>query len=177
VTLDTPEAILAIERAARDGWTVGAGTVLYAEQVRACAEAGAGFVVSPGLIPEVVESAHRMGLGAIPGTLTPTEILQAQALGADAIKLFPASLGGPGYVRALRGPFPETAFVPTGGIGPDDVAAYLAAGATCVGLGSRLVGESPPRSREDLDRISKRAALAVGAAEAAGSIPTPERGA
>jgi 2-dehydro-3-deoxyphosphogluconate aldolase/(4S)-4-hydroxy-2-oxoglutarate aldolase len=161
ITLDTPDALEAIERAASRGTTVGAGTVVRAEQVRACAEVGARFVVSPGCLPDVVGEARTLGLQAIPGALSPTEILAATSLEVEAVKLFPASLGGPPYVRTLRGPFPTTRFVPTGGIGLEDVPAYLEAGATCVGLGASLVGRAPATSTAELREIEDRAARAV----------------
>lgn len=164
VTIDTPGALEAVERATRAGRTVGVGTVVTSDQVRRCADAGAPFVVSPGLVREVVDAAHMLGMEAVPGVLTPTELLHAEAAGADAVKLFPAYLGGPAYIRALRGPFPNTAILPTGGIRIDEVASYLEAGATCVGLGSQLVGHTPPRTREDFDRIAARTASALDAA-------------
>ena len=167
VTLDTPRALEAVERAARDGRTIGVGTVVNGEQVRASAAAGARFVVGPGLVQEVVEAAADLGLEAIPGVLSPTEILQAKTFGAEAVKLFPASLGGPDYVRVLRGPFPTVGLVPTGGVGIEQVADYLAAGATAVGLGGALVGPTAPASQADLDAIAARASRAV--ADAAGS--------
>ena len=158
VTIDTPGALAAVERAAREGMTVGVGTVVTPEQVRASAAAGAGFVVSPGLVPEVVETAHELGLEAVPGVFTATEIIVATAAGARVMKLFPASCGGPPYLRALRGPFPETALVPTGGVRVDEIQAYLAAGASVIALGSELVGREAPRSDAELDRIAAKAA-------------------
>ena len=169
ITLDTPGALDAIERAAASGRIVGAGTVTNADQVRACADAGAGFVVSPGLVLEVVETAARLGIEAVPGVLTPTEVQQATSVGAETVKLFPASLGGPDYVRALRGPFPTVGLVPTGGVGLDVVSAYLDAGATAVGLGGALVGSTPPAAQTDLDAISARASAALQAAARAAS--------
>jgi len=172
ITLDTPGALAAIGRAAASGRSVGAGTVTNADQVRECADAGAGFVLSPGLVLEVVETAARLGIEAVPGVLTPTEVQQATSIGAETVKLFPASLGGPDYVRALRGPFPTVGLVPTGGVGLDVVSAYLDAGATAVGLGGALVGSAPPASRADLDAISARASAALeAAARAASSAP------
>jgi len=164
VTIDTPGALEAVAHMAREGRTVGVGTVLTAEQVRRCADAGAGFVVSPGLVDEVVAETLALGLEPIPGVFTATEILRALALGAEAVKLFPASIGGPAHVRALRGPFPTTPFLPTGGIAVGDVAAYLGAGATCVGLGGELVGRTPPATEEELEQLAARAAAAVSAA-------------
>ena len=164
VTLDTPGALGVVARCAADGVTIGVGTVVHAGQVAQCTEAGARFVVTPGLVPEVVEEARRLGVEPIPGVFTPTEVLAARVAGARSLKVFPATTGGPGHVRALRGPFPDTAFVPTGGIGIDDVGAYLDAGAAAVGLGSELVGRAAPRTDADLESIAARAARAVAAA-------------
>lgn len=163
ITFDTPGALPAVEQAAGDGRIVGVGTVLTAEQVRAAADAGARFVVSPGLIPEVVDAARSHGLEPIPGVFTATEIIAATAAGAAMMKLFPASNGGPGYLRALRGPFPTAQLVPTGGVRLDQIRAYLRAGAAAVALGSELVGRSAPQSERDLEWIAAQAARAVAA--------------
>jgi 2-dehydro-3-deoxyphosphogluconate aldolase/(4S)-4-hydroxy-2-oxoglutarate aldolase len=102
----------------------------------------------------------------MPGVFTATEILAATAAGANVLKLFPASCGGPSYLRALRGPFPDTALVATGGVRVDEIDDYLRAGATAVALGSELVGRAGPRTDEDLERIATNAARAVAAARA-----------
>jgi 2-dehydro-3-deoxyphosphogluconate aldolase/(4S)-4-hydroxy-2-oxoglutarate aldolase len=167
VTIDTPGALVAVERAASEGRTVGVGTVVSVSQVRDSAAAGARFVVSPGLLPEVIDSARSLGLEAVPGVFTATEILAATAAGARVMKLFPASTGGPSYLRALRGPFPATALVPTGGVRIDEIQAYLDAGAAAVALGSDLVGRFAPRSEADLDWITAQAARATAAAHEA----------
>jgi 2-dehydro-3-deoxyphosphogluconate aldolase/(4S)-4-hydroxy-2-oxoglutarate aldolase len=164
ITIDTPGALAAVEQIASSGRAVGVGTVLSADQVRACAAAGARFVVSPGLIREVVETAHGLELEPMPGVFTATEILEATAAGARMMKVFPASCGGPAYLRALRGPFPATSLVPTGGVRLDQIRPYLEAGATAVALGSELVGRSAPRSDRDLEWIAAQAARAVEAA-------------
>jgi 2-dehydro-3-deoxyphosphogluconate aldolase/(4S)-4-hydroxy-2-oxoglutarate aldolase len=164
ITIDTPGALAAVEQIATSGRAVGVGTVLSADQVHACAAAGARFVVSPGLIGEVVEAAQRLDLEPMPGVFTATEILEATAAGARIMKLVPASCGGPSYLRALRGPFPATQLVPTGGIRLDQIQPYLEAGATAVALGSELVGRSAPRSDRDLEWIAAQAARAVAAA-------------
>lgn len=161
VTADTPGAIDAVRRAARAGGPVGAGTIGSATQARAFGEAGAAFLVSPGVMPEVVRVAVELGIPAVPGALSPTEIATAQRAGATAVKLFPASLGGPGYLRVLRGPFSDVRFVPTGGIEPADVRSWLDAGATCVGLGSALVGATPPATPGDLRALTERARRVV----------------
>jgi 2-dehydro-3-deoxyphosphogluconate aldolase / (4S)-4-hydroxy-2-oxoglutarate aldolase len=115
VTIDTPGALDAVAEWAGRDRTVGVGTVTSARQVRAAAAAGASFVVSPGLVDEVVTVALEHGIEPIPGVFTPTEVTLAVSLGASVLKLFPASLGGPSYLRELSGPFPEVGFIPTGG--------------------------------------------------------------
>ena len=133
VTLDTPGALDAVGRGSRSGWTIGVGTVLEPDQVSRSVDAGASFVVSPGILPEVTDRAQELGIDVVPGAFTPTEVIRAHAKGVVAVKVFPASVGGPSYVRALRGPLPDIPLVPTGGIAIDEVGAYLAAGAVCVG--------------------------------------------
>lgn len=163
ITMDTPGALDAVERTAGNGRAVGVGTVLSEEQVRAAVAAGARFVVSPGLVPAVIETAHELGVEPLPGVFTPTEIIEATAAGARVMKVFPASIGGPAYLRALRGPFPLTPLVPTGGVCLDQIRDYLEAGAAAVALGSELVGRSAPRSDHDLEWIEAQAAQAVSA--------------
>ena len=175
VTIDTPGALAAVKRAADEGRAVGVGTVVSAEQVRTCATAGARFVVSPGLIAEVIRDARELGLEPVPGVFTATEILTATAAGARVMKLFPASCGGPSYLRALRAPFPTTALVPTGGVRLDEIAAYFEAGATVVALGSELVGRSAPRTDDELEWIASQAARAAEAARSA-VLPTATAG-
>ena len=166
VTLDTPGALDAIASTASAGNVVGAGTVLEADQVRACAGAGARFVVSPGIVEDVVETALALGLEPLPGVLSPTELVHARRLGVSGVKVFPAGpAGGPRLIDALHAPFPDTALVPTGGIDVVAVASYLDAGASAVGLGSALVGRHPPRSERQLDAVRERAAAAVEAAK------------
>ena len=163
VTIDTPGALEAVAGAAGEGRTVGVGTIVDSEQVRAAAAAGAQFVVSPGLVPEVIETALELGLEPMPGVFTATEILTATAAGARVMKLFPASCGGPSYLRALRGPFPTIAIIPTGGVRIEEVQDYLRAGATAIALGSELVGRVAPQSDADLEWIAAQAARAAAA--------------
>ena len=163
VTLDTPGALDVVERGRRSGWSIGVGTVLERDQVDRSVDAGAAFVVSPGIVPDVIDRALALGVDVVPGAFTPTEVMRAHAMGVRAVKVFPASLGGPGYLRALRGPLPHVTLVPTGGIAIGDVAAYLSAGAACVGLGGALAGESPPATETELEAIGERAASAVAA--------------
>ena len=161
VTADTPGALDEVGRARREGAPIGAGTIRGVEEARVFADAGAGFLVSPGLDPEIVREGLERGVPTIPGVLSPTEIMAAVAAGTNVVKLFPASLGGPDYLASLRGPFPDVRFVPTGGIAVSDVPTWLAAGAVCVGLGSSVVGGAAPRTRADLDRITSEARRAV----------------
>jgi 2-dehydro-3-deoxyphosphogluconate aldolase/(4S)-4-hydroxy-2-oxoglutarate aldolase len=135
-----PEVIATLARAAGEDAWVGAGTVLTADDVNLVAEAGARFIVTP-TVSESLDTAHRLGLPALGGALTPTEVDAARQKSA-AVKLFPASVFGPGYVSALRAPFPGLLIVPVGGIGVDSAADYLAAGALAVGIGSPLLGDA-----------------------------------
>ncbi|MER5641449.1 bifunctional 4-hydroxy-2-oxoglutarate aldolase/2-dehydro-3-deoxy-phosphogluconate aldolase [Kitasatospora sp. NPDC002227] len=140
VSLTTADALDVIERARRSlgpQALLGAGTVRTAADARRAAEAGAAFLVSPGS-DEPLESELPLLIGA----LTPSEVMRAVRLGASAVKLFPASIGGPGYLRALRDPFPQVPFLPVGGVDAELARAYLAAGAAAVGVGSPLVGDA-----------------------------------
>jgi 2-dehydro-3-deoxyphosphogluconate aldolase/(4S)-4-hydroxy-2-oxoglutarate aldolase len=121
---------------------LGAGTVLGADDAHAAHEAGANFVVTPA-VSDGITVAKDLGLPVLAGVMTPTDILSALRLGADALKIFPAAqAGGPAYVRALRGPFPELPFVPVGGVDAEAARAYLAHGAVAVGVGSPLIGDA-----------------------------------
>jgi len=119
---------------------MGAGTVLDPETGRAALLAGAQFIVSPTLNLELIQLAHRYGAVVIPGAMTPTEILTAWNAGADLVKVFPAAqLGGPEYLKALRGPLPQILLVPTGGVNLQNAGAFIKAGATALGVGGELV--------------------------------------
>jgi 2-dehydro-3-deoxyphosphogluconate aldolase / (4S)-4-hydroxy-2-oxoglutarate aldolase len=159
VSLNTPGAASVITRARKatgDDTMIGAGTVLTADDAALVAEAGARFVVTPGLGPGVTATIQR-DLPVIAGALTPSEIISATGQGAAAVKLFPASSGGPAYLRALRDPFPAVPFVPVGGIDEAAAAQYLAGGATAVGVGSPLVGDAASGgSAADLARRARR---------------------
>jgi 2-dehydro-3-deoxyphosphogluconate aldolase / (4S)-4-hydroxy-2-oxoglutarate aldolase len=123
---------------------VGAGTVVDLETARACLDAGAKFITSPGLDVEIVDFTLRAGVIAMPGALTPSEIIAATKAGADFVKLFPcAQLGGVDYLHALKAPFPHISFIAAGGVNQQTAGKYLAAGATAVGIGSDLI---PPRA-------------------------------
>jgi 2-dehydro-3-deoxyphosphogluconate aldolase/(4S)-4-hydroxy-2-oxoglutarate aldolase len=139
------EAVQAVcARATQLGRLAGAGTVCTAGDVRAVADAGAAFAVAPGLDAGAVEQARQLGLPYLPAVATPTETQAAVALGCQALKLFPAGMLGPGWLRALAGPFPQVDFVAVGGIDAASAASFIEAGALGVGIGSALeVGELP----------------------------------
>jgi 2-dehydro-3-deoxyphosphogluconate aldolase/(4S)-4-hydroxy-2-oxoglutarate aldolase len=132
---------------------VGAGTVITADDTAVARDAGARFVVTPGNGPSVANAAQ-LGLPALVGAFTPTEVIAALPVAA-AVKVFPASLGGAEYLRALRAPFPDAPFVPVGGVDAEATAAYLAAGAIAVGVGSPLLGDAADAGG-DLDALRQR---------------------
>ena len=148
---------------------VGAGTVLTAEDARACIDAGAAFIVSPGLDPAIVETAHDRDVAVMPGALTPTEVIAAWKMGADMVKIFPCSaVGGAAYLRALRGPLPQVKLLPTGGVNLSTVRDYVVAGASAVGMGSELVDRAALEAGRD-DELIQRARDLVAAIRAARS--------
>jgi 2-dehydro-3-deoxyphosphogluconate aldolase/(4S)-4-hydroxy-2-oxoglutarate aldolase len=137
-TPDVPRVLTTLAERHGDAVLLGAGTLRTPEDAAEAAEAGARFLVSPGIDETVVEAMRATGATVIAGALTPTEVMRAERLGADVVKIFPASLGGPGYLHALRGPFPDVPLMPTGGVSADNLGDWLAAGAIAVGAGSEL---------------------------------------
>jgi 2-dehydro-3-deoxyphosphogluconate aldolase/(4S)-4-hydroxy-2-oxoglutarate aldolase len=157
IALTTPHALEAIRQvraAAPDGCFVGAGTVLTAEDVEHVAEAGGQFMVTPALA-QSIEASAAAGIPVLAGALTPTEAYEAMTRGATAVKLFPASIGGPGYLKALRDPFPGIPFIAVGGVGLNEATGYWQAGAVAVGLGGPLFGDAG--SGGDLAPVRERA--------------------
>jgi 2-dehydro-3-deoxyphosphogluconate aldolase/(4S)-4-hydroxy-2-oxoglutarate aldolase len=148
-TLTLPDAVEAIAeaRTATDAF-VGAGTVLTAADAERVIDAGARFVVSPGLALDVVGPCREAGIPFVLGASTPSEVMQAARAGSAVVKLFPAGLGGPRYLRDLRGPFPDVRFVPSGGVSVDNVRAFLDAGAVAAFAGSDLVPREAVESGE-----------------------------
>ena len=141
ITYSTPDAADAIfEVGRRHGTSIylGAGTVLSEQQARESVDAGARFLVSPGTDVTLTAAMINTGATVLAGALTPSEVMATRRCGAHVIKLFPASLGGPGYLRSLRGPFPDVAFVPTGGVNPENMVEWFTAGAVAVGAGGEL---------------------------------------
>lgn len=148
------EAVRAVCRHAIErGRLAGAGTVCTAVEVRAAAEAGAAFAVAPGLAEEAVEAARELGLPYLPGVTTPSDVQAALALGCRTLKLFPARHLGPGWIRALSGPFPGARFVAVGGVSAANAAEFLAAGAVAVGIGAALDPDVVPQLLHELEGV------------------------
>jgi 2-dehydro-3-deoxyphosphogluconate aldolase/(4S)-4-hydroxy-2-oxoglutarate aldolase len=144
VTMTTPGALDVIRQATeRYGADVlfGVGSVLDPESARAAILSGAQFVVSPTLNLKTIELCHRYSIPVVPGAYTPTEILTAWEAGADMVKVFPASVGGPAYFKAVKAPLPQVKLVPVGGVDLDTTANFIRAGADAVGVGSALVSQ------------------------------------
>jgi len=142
VTFTVPNALEIIERlAARVGEDVilGAGTVLTAEMAASALDAGAQFIVSPSANPATIEMAKSRGVPVFPGALTPTEVITAWQAGGDIIKIFPANVVGPTYLKDLHGPFPDIPFMPTGGVDLNTARSWLENGAVCLGVGGALI--------------------------------------
>jgi 2-dehydro-3-deoxyphosphogluconate aldolase / (4S)-4-hydroxy-2-oxoglutarate aldolase len=164
LTMTTPGAIEALRRLRPrldDDVALGMGSVIHADQVAAVLDAGGDFVVSPGVCAEAARAAVDAGLSCYPGGFTATEILTAWELGVSAVKLFPATVGGPRYVRDLRAPLPQIPLIPTGGVAIEQIGEYLAAGAAAVGLGGPLIGDALDGG--SLDALRDRATAALAA--------------
>ena len=155
VTLNSPGALDSIEELAAKfagKAYIGAGTVTTAEEAEAAMDAGASFIVSPILSEAVIRVTKERGCWSVPAAFTPTEVFEAVRLGADLVKLFPASAVGPDYIKALRGPFGPVPMMATGGVGLDNVADYFTAGAVSVGLGSSLTA-GDAAERDDWEAV------------------------
>jgi 2-dehydro-3-deoxyphosphogluconate aldolase/(4S)-4-hydroxy-2-oxoglutarate aldolase len=143
------EVIKELTQKYKDKIILGAGTVLDPETGRAALLAGAQFLVSPTLNLDLIHLAHRYSAVVIPGTMTPTEVLTAWNAGADLVKVFPAAqLGGPEYIKALRGPLPQILLVPTGGVNLQNAGAFIRAGAAALGAGGELVDKKAVKEKK-----------------------------
>jgi 2-dehydro-3-deoxyphosphogluconate aldolase/(4S)-4-hydroxy-2-oxoglutarate aldolase len=168
VTFTVPNALEVIRQvhaALGDRILLGAGTVLDAETARAALLAGAEFIVAPTLNLDVIRMCRRYDKLVMPGAFTPTEILAAWEAGADIVKVFPADVGGPNYLKAIRGPLPQIRLMPTGGVDLSTAAAFLKAGACCLGVGSQLV-EPQAVAKRDFERIRELAKQYVAIVQA-----------
>jgi 2-dehydro-3-deoxyphosphogluconate aldolase / (4S)-4-hydroxy-2-oxoglutarate aldolase len=157
ITFSFPEASNAIAKLAENNdLLVGAGTILNRGQVHEAVAAGARFLVSPCVLPEVIDAARELKVAIIPGAFTPTEIYTAYSLGADIVKIFPAVKFGPEYLKAVRGPLPQIPIMPTSGVDASNVADWFRAGAVAVGAVS-TVFDPALIQQGDWDRLTKRA--------------------
>ena len=142
ITMTVPGAVDVIRDVSQsigDEALIGAGTILDAETARQAIEAGADFIVGPVLDRGVIETAHRYEKVVIPGAFSPGEIVAAWRAGADIVKVFPATVLGPGYIKDLRGPLPQIRLCPTGGVTVENAGEWIKAGACCVGIGTDLL--------------------------------------
>ena len=159
VTFTVPGAVRVLEQMADrigDRVLLGAGTVLDSETARIAMLAGAQFIVSPSLNLDVIETCRRYDKLVMPGALTPTEVVTAWQAGADIVKVFPADVGGPNYLRALKGPLPQIPLMPTGGVDLDTAVPFLRAGACALGVGGSLVEKKAVESG-DFSRVESLA--------------------
>lgn len=156
-TPNAPRVVQALNEKFGDRLVLGMGTLTETRQVEEARFAGAQFIVSPICLPDLVKAMAASGLACMPGALTPSEVFQAYSLGADVVKIFPGSLVGPSYIKALKGPFPYIPMMPTGGVSAANVADWFAAGVVAVGSGSELC---PPdlAKRGEWAEITRRAA-------------------
>jgi 2-dehydro-3-deoxyphosphogluconate aldolase/(4S)-4-hydroxy-2-oxoglutarate aldolase len=160
ITMTVPNAVSVIREVAKqhgDKVLIGAGTVITAEQAESCLRAGAEFLVSPGLSAPVLSVARAAAKLAIPGALTPTELMSAHDHGARLVKIFPCgNVGGPKYLRSLKAPFPKAELIPTGGVNAANAAEFIAAGAFALGVGADLVDAAALREG-NLEKITAAA--------------------
>src|ERR1700757_2169901 len=166
ITMTVPNAVSVIREVAKQRGhdvLIGAGTVTNAEQAEACLSAGARFLVSPGLSVAALEVAKRHSKLAIPGALTPTELMAAQDHGAKLVKIFPCgNVGGAKYLKSLKAPFPHASLIPTGGVNAANAAEFIAAGAFALGVGADLVDATALREG-NLGKITAAAQELVNA--------------
>ncbi|GMU93869.1 MAG: 2-dehydro-3-deoxy-phosphogluconate aldolase [Candidatus Hydrogenedentota bacterium] len=171
LTMTTPGALPALETAstklAKADVLLGVGTVLDAETCRLAILSGARFVVTPTLSTSVIQTARRYGVPVAAGAYTPTEVLSAWEQGSDFVKVFPASVGGPEYIKAIKGPLPQVPLMPTGGVEVENVGAFLKAGAAALGVGGNLVSKKLVDAKDysGLAKNAQRFADAVRAAK------------
>jgi len=160
ITLNSPGAIDLIEevseRVKDTDAIVGAGTVLDGETARAAILAGAEFVFAPNLNQDVIEVCNRYGKVVIPGVMTPTEIVNAYQAGADLVKIFPAGVMGPKYIKSVKGPLNHIPMMPTGGVGLDNAADFIEAGVVALGVGSALM-DKEAIAEENYEVITEKA--------------------
>jgi 2-dehydro-3-deoxyphosphogluconate aldolase/(4S)-4-hydroxy-2-oxoglutarate aldolase len=179
ITMTVPNATSVIRHVVREHGNsalIGAGTVTTGEQAEQCIRAGAEFLVSPGISTHVLAVAQACAKLAIPGALTPTELMHAQDNGAKLIKIFPCgNVGGAKYLQSLRGPFPHVALIPTGGVSAANAAEYIAAGAFALGVGGDLINAAALREG-NLAKITQAAQELVQAVQRARGLVLEKAG-
>jgi 2-dehydro-3-deoxyphosphogluconate aldolase / (4S)-4-hydroxy-2-oxoglutarate aldolase len=161
ITMTVPKAIDVIADMAKNSpnLIVGAGTVLDLETARRCIDAGAAFLTGPGLDLKIVEFALKENILIIAGAMTPTEVITAWQAGSELVKVFPcAPIGGPAYIKALRGPFPQVPVIAAGGVNQETAADFILAGAAVLGIGGRLVSKTAIENRqpEQISELARR---------------------
>lgn len=169
ITNTVPNAIEVITQLTKNypDFIVGAGTVLNPETAKRCLDAGAWFLTSPGLVPDVVEFALKNEVVVIPGALTPTEVIAARRAGADFVKIFPCShMGGDQYIRTLKVPLPQVPLIASGGVNQATAANFITAGASAIGIGSELMPRKALIGRQDqwISELARRFIEAVRSA-------------
>ena len=169
ITYTTPQAekvVRMLDEAFGDRILLGMGTLTDPAQARAAQDAGARFLVAPHTAPELAAAMKATGLPFMMGALTPTEVYLSRSLGSDVVKVFPGSLGGPKYMKALKGPFPHIPMMPTGGVSKENVSEWFAAGAVAVGAGSNLCPKQLAQEGrfDEITAIAKEFMTAVAAA-------------
>jgi 2-dehydro-3-deoxyphosphogluconate aldolase/(4S)-4-hydroxy-2-oxoglutarate aldolase len=160
------DAIAKLAEANESDLLIGAGTILNRQQANQAVGAGARFLVSPCVLPEVIDAAHELQVAVIPGAFTPTEIYTAYSLGADIVKIFPAVRFGPEYLRAVRGPLPQIPIMPTSGVDASNVAEWFSAGAVAVGAVSSVLDPALIQNGE-WNELTNRARAFIDAVRAA----------
>ena len=163
---DTANAIEAVEKEFGDRLLVGAGTVIRPEQVAMTYQAGGHYLVTPTTQPEIIRMGKALGMGLFPGAFSPSEILAAWEAGADAVKVFPASSVGPGYIKAIRGPLSQIPLMAVGGVNEKNAADFMKAGCVGLGIGGNLVNKESIKNGE-WDRITALAKEFVNAVKEA----------
>lgn len=178
VTMTVPRAVELIRELAPtlpDGFLLGAGTVTDAVTAAAVIDAGARFVVSPVFRPEVIRACHERDVAALPGCFSPTEILAAHECGADIVKVFPATMLGPQFIKDVRAPLPQVKLMPTGGVTLDNAGDWIRAGAVAVGVGSALLDSAAIESGR-FEVIAANARRVVASVNATRALLAPRSG-
>jgi len=171
ITMTVPEGVEVISHLAKSlpDLVVGAGTVLDVDTAQRCLDAGAKFITSTGLVPDVVEFALKNDIVVFPGAMTPTDVITAWRMGVDFVKIFPCGpLGGPNYIRALKFPFPQVPLIATGGVNQQTAGNFILAGAAALGIGSELINPEalPMMKEEQIRELARRYLKLVRAARA-----------